>query len=432
MKIFRISVAATLALIMNSCQAQPSDSASLPPHPAHHRIRKYTDSGHHYARSGDTPKALFYHKQALGESRNAGLQEHEARSLSNIAKLLQHQSSGESLQYLYNALHIARSIKHHELQADIYSSIAAVYKQQQNYREALEALEQHHRFADTLIQKNKEAGFQQLKASESRKKERTVTLTILCAVLIIILILAINVNKIKKLNRQLSQSVEIRDKLFSILAHDLRGPAGNMTQALSILIEDPLPEHEKKLLLQMLLKQSRTLSDTLESLLLWSKNQLDGAKAKPVSFKAAALANRSIALLNGQTRDKSLTIHNNIPEDLIVFADADHFELITRNLLSNAVKFSHEGGNININAVKQDDAVIFSVTDNGIGINAENLRKFDENHMQARFGTSGEKGTGIGLPLVKDLVSVNKGRIWVKSEENKGATFSFSLPALSY
>jgi signal transduction histidine kinase len=393
----------------------------------HRHILGLTDSGHYYEKAGNKKTALHFHRQALEASQKAQLPEHEARSLANIGRLLRNDSTEESLQYLFSALTIAQRIRHHALQADIYGSITAVYKQQEKYKEALAALELHKNLDDTLLAINQRKELEHLKAAESRKLERAIGVTVTFAVLLLAAFLAFYFRRTRLLNRQLQQSVQVRDKLFSILAHDLRGPAINLVQVLTLIEEAGLSEEEEKLMLAMLKKQSQSLSDTLNGLLHWSKAQLDGVQPKPQDFNPVPLIDKNIALLEGQMQQKNIRLSLQVTDDIFVHADPDHFDLVIRNLLSNAIKFSHQGGAIEISAVVEKRELIFAVKDQGVGITPENQQKFTRLHMDSTFGTAGEKGTGLGLPLVKDFVRANKGRIWMESEKDKGTTFYFTF-----
>lgn len=425
-KLLSIGCWISLLVIALHCKAQKPSPAA--PHPGHNQIRMLTDSGRHYENQGDKKMALHYHKRALSKAQQVQAPEHEARALANIAHVLQTENTDESLRYLNNALEIARSIRHHALQADIYSSIAAVYKQQENYKEALSALEQHHRFADTLLEINRRKEMAQVQATSDRKREQAIAITIILAVILIAIILAISVSRTRRLNKQLQYAVEVRDKLFSILAHDLRGPAGNIVQVLTMMEEDPFSEAEKTEVLGMLKKQSQSLSDTLDSLLHWSKAQLSGVEAHPAAFDPYTLTHKNLVLLGGQARQKALIIHNRVPKGLTVQADPDHIDLVIRNLLSNAVKFSRTGGSIEINAITKGEELVVSIADQGIGITPENQAKFTSHNMETVYGTAGEKGTGLGLLLVKEMIQANKGRIWLTSEKDKGTTFFFTVP----
>lgn len=417
---------ACLLLAQSGCHSQePAPLYS----PEQQLIKHITDSARHFERSGDTAKALHYHRRALTMAQRKHLPEQEAKSLAHIGKVVSHGNGEQGLQHLYKALDIARTIHHHALQADIYAGIAAVHKQQEQYKEALQALEMHNIYADSLLAANRARELTQLKKSEDRKRERDISLTITITIFFILAIITWYFQRTRKLNSQLQTSIQVRDKLFSILAHDLRGPVNNVVSVLQLMEEEPLPEPEQRRMNGLLIKQSESLSVTIDSLLQWSSNQLNGIKTTAVLFSPSQLVNKVVLLLEGQIRLKQLTVKNEVSKQLQVFADSDHFDLIIRNLLSNAIKFSHLGGSVEIGAATDDDNIIFSIVDHGTGISPENQRKFEESNMETSFGTSGEKGSGLGLLLVKDFVLANHGRMWLTSQLGEGTTFYFSLKA---
>ncbi|WP_164974250.1 ATP-binding protein [Filimonas effusa] len=392
-------------------------------------IKHITDSAHHFERSGNKAKALHYHKRALAIAEKKHLPEQEAKSLTHIGRIISNEDGKEGLGHLYKALNIARSINHHALQADIYAGISAVYKQQQQYEKALHALELHNLYADSLLAINQARELAQLKKNEYRKRERDISLTITITIIFILAIITYYFQRTRKLNSRLHTSIQVRDKLFSILAHDLRGPVNNVVSVLQLMEDDPLPEPEQRRMNRLLIKQSESLATTIDSLLQWSSNQLNGIKTTASCFSPSELIDKVLLLVEGQTRSKTLTVNNRVSRQFSVLADPDHFDLIIRNLLSNAIKFSHEGGSIEIGATSGNGSITFSVTDHGTGISPDDQKKFGESNMETNFGTSGEKGNGLGLLLVKDFVQANHGRIWLTSKKGEGTTFYFSLKA---
>lgn len=392
-------------------------------------VQRFTDSAHYFHKKGDLQQALVYHEKALMHSRISNLPEHQARSLASIGKILSSKGdTAESLAYMYRALTIARQIRHRQLQADIYAGIAAMYKQQENYKAALNALELHQQLTDTLLQQKKQQELAAVQAHAHWLLARRVRTTLLLALAAVALISLWYLRRTGLLNRKLLQHIQIRDKLFSILGHDLRGPANNLSEGLALIESGGLSAAEEAGMVHMLTRQSAVLSSTLDTLLQWAKTQWHGIKAKAVHFDAADAVDKNILLHEALLKEKNIRVVKNIPPQMPLFADAHHFDLIIRNLLSNAIKYSGRNSTVEIGGKITDKELVFSVADEGVGMSAGDVRNFAAGTMDPRYGTAGEKGTGLGLILVKDFVEVNKGRTWLKSEVGKGTTFYFAFP----
>jgi signal transduction histidine kinase len=165
-----------------------------------------------------------------------------------------------------------------------------------------------------------------------------------------------------------------------------------------------------------------------DNLLLWSRSQLNGEIIKAEDFALCYNIDSIIHLYEAALQKKSIKLKKYIPADIFVHADKDMLQVIIRNLLSNAVKFTKPGGNIIIAAEHEEEYYItLSVKDDGIGMNKKTADNLFTQSLTT-LGTQNEKGTGLGLKLTKEFVEKNGGTIWLKSEENKGTTFCFTLP----
>ncbi len=174
----------------------------------------------------------------------------------------------------------------------------------------------------------------------------------------------------------------------------------------------------------MLEDQTHSVNESLDTLLNWAKTQLSGIETNIVSFDPIPVVESNMALLQGQAAQKNIVFTTRGDTGLLIHADADQFNFIIRNLLSNAVKFSYENSTVEIEIARQNDEVLFRVKDRGVGISAERQKQFVTMHIGSTYGTSGEKGTGLGLLLIKEFVQANKGSITVESEEGKGTVFT--------
>lgn len=242
--------------------------------------------------------------------------------------------------------------------------------------------------------------------------------------------LAVQAEELAKQAEQLRDLNTIKNKLFSIISHDLRSPFAALSGALPLLESGEFSPEETSLILSDIKRMTENASDMLENLLLWAKSQMNAVKAIPTSLDLHAIAKAKTNLYGDIAKQKEIKIENQIIPKTLVWADKNHILLVFRNLIGNAIKFTNEGGKIIIGTETQGDEIIISVTDTGVGM-AEDVRDkiFGEaiGTITTR-GTAGEKGTGLGLLLCKEFVEKNNGKIWVESTIGKGTTFKFSLP----
>ena len=242
--------------------------------------------------------------------------------------------------------------------------------------------------------------------------------------------------KIKKSQKELQLLNAQKDKFFSIISHDLKGPVGNFLNFAELL------KNNKELLTQesaeSLIEHSHNLANNtyklLENLLIWSKSQLGGIKLNPKVMTLAPLVDETIELLNEGARNKNINLVNNIEKSTFIFADRDTILTVIRNLISNAIKFTPKGGEVNCTASKceknvdQEGFLTVSIKDSGVGIPEKKLNKlFTFGREFTTFGTDNEKGSGLGLILCKELVELNEGEIWAKRNKEGGSTFTFSV-----
>lgn len=235
----------------------------------------------------------------------------------------------------------------------------------------------------------------------------------------------------EKLRKQAEESKklsDLKDKLFSIIAHDLRGPLSNLVSYFNLVEQGIISEEELKMSIPELNQNITKVALLTDNLLLWSRSQFNGEIIKSEDFVLCSSIDSIIHLYEDALLKKAIILKKDIPTDINVHADKDMLQVIIRNLLSNAVKFTKPGGNIMITAEQEDeDYITLSVKDDGIGLKkkaADNL--FTQS--LTTLGTQNEKGTGLGLKLTKEFIEKNGGIIWVESEENKGTTFYFTLP----
>lgn len=236
------------------------------------------------------------------------------------------------------------------------------------------------------------------------------------------------------------QSVELRelnvtkDKFFSIIAHDLRGPMGGFMGLTDLLSEElrNMSITEIQEYLESMRESATNLFKLLENLLQWARIQQEGMTFNREMVLFQPIVTESIELIQESAKKKGIEIISEIPEDLMIFADSNLIQTIIRNLVSNAVKFSLRGSKVNLSAkYTEDGSLEMSVKDCGIGMDQlmiNNLFRIDVRN--GRQGTEGEQSTGLGLLLCKEFIEKHNGLIRVESEVGKGSVFTFVIPTV--
>jgi len=228
--------------------------------------------------------------------------------------------------------------------------------------------------------------------------------------------------------QQLTELNSLKNKLFSVIAHDLKSPLYALRNLFRNVQLYDLPGDEIKLLIPEVVSELTYTTGLMENLLQWAKSQMQAESVKPQLLDIARVTKEVLQLLRLQAEAKNIYIQSKIERPVYVYADKDMINLVLRNLLSNAIKFTPEEGSISVDAREMRSHIEVMVQDTGMGISQEGLQKLmDENYYTTR-GTEGEAGTGLGLMLCKEFLSRNGGRMRIESEPGKGSTFAFTLP----
>jgi len=236
----------------------------------------------------------------------------------------------------------------------------------------------------------------------------------------------------------LRQSEELRDlnatkdKFFSIIAHDLKNPFNSIIGFSELLRNDARDSSVETIenYANHIYDSAVQTHELLDNLLYWARMQQGVLAFAPRPVRLHSVVEDALRLVASGARQKRIALMNSVPEGISVVADADMLQTILRNLLSNAIKFTGDGGKVEIAATQLAEQIEISVSDDGIGISTENVDRLfrrDENFTMS--GTANEIGTGIGLVLCKEFVDHHRGRLTVKSEPGRGATFTISLPS---
>lgn len=406
--------------------------------------------------------AFYYFNLALFAAEKGNSAFLQETVLLRIGQLyLRNKQFDKAIQFLNNALTLSISLDAKNETALIHHLKAQALEGQGNYKIALFEQRESGRLKEELNEekkRNKLAAMQaefgsdrkqieinslQLERIKSEKKEMlqtslNISLAISAFIIGIMLFIIWRKNKIiLGINKQLTtqkQALEemllLKDKIFSIISHDLRGPIASLGAVLPMLDPNSIDYTSYAALKNNLSKQVQSLNLTLENLLVWARNQMKGPSIpdkKPVHLHQ--LVDRNIDILLSMADQKKIQFTNAVPENCIAFLDLQHMDIILRNLLLNALKFTFENGFIIVKAVEEENNIILTITDNGIGMTKEQLGKLFQlkTHFTSQ-GTKNEKGTGLGLLICSEYASANNCLLKVESEKGEGTIISLILP----
>ncbi len=219
----------------------------------------------------------------------------------------------------------------------------------------------------------------------------------------------------------------VKDKLFSIVSHDLKDSLSSINGFIDLLKDGSLSREEFDNLIPELSENANNASLLLFNLLNWSKSQMQSLEPKPTLFDVQEVFEDKVRLIEQRMENKGIDLIDHSLRDF-AYADRSMFEIVVQNLLANALKFCKNGDTITISNHISNGSCIVSIADTGIGISKNNIDKLFKNSSYTTVGTNNEKGTGLGLSICKELVELNHGKIWVESTLNVGSTFYVQLP----
>jgi signal transduction histidine kinase len=409
-----------------------------------------------YAKQGFKEQSINLLKSSLTKAQQINNYIRQLQTLTAIADTYGKDDPASALKYLKQANELIKANGAEKAQVDILGRMAEMYHVQKNESAAFAMKKQQYEMADKYYYQKmakqinslkaaydltqSQANVQALKYENTRERLRQrIIMVIAFGALVLLFVMVLFYSRTKKLNgllnkanTELTESNTVKDKLFSVLAHDLRSPFASIISLLSLINDDVLDAEERKGLINMAVLSSNASLDILNNLLKWGEMQIKGIRLNIVELFPHKIVERNIALLSAASELKNISIENKLTRNYKVIVDADHFEFVIRNLLSNAIKFTAEGGTVTIaSAVDKEMAeVVFSIHDTGVGMEPEHLKRiFTLGNISAN-GTNDEKGTSLGLVLCKEFIEANNGRIWVESTPGKGSTFMFSLKVI--
>jgi two-component system, sensor histidine kinase and response regulator len=237
--------------------------------------------------------------------------------------------------------------------------------------------------------------------------------------------------KLADKKKELKKLNAVKDKLFSIISHDLRSPMASTAQFLDLLKETEMGKEEFDFYLSELKATVDNTREMMDKLLTWSSSQMHDEGVRTESIPVRELVDATILFIRQRADAKNITVLNDVNEHYCAVADRDITGIILHNLLANAVKFTRDGGTVTIHAVKTPEAKLsIRVSDNGVGIPADMQHRVLGNEFYTTIGTAKEKGSGLGLKMCQDLAIKNNAQLCFESVEGKGSIFFLNLPLL--
>ncbi|SIR15744.1 tetratricopeptide repeat-containing sensor histidine kinase [Maribacter ulvicola] len=400
-------------------------------------------------------KALKLHKGFNDVKTNADMTYGLARAYLGLNRL------SKSEETILECLALYQSSEYEMGLEQAYRSLYEIKKKQNKTAESLKYLELTEKHSnDNFKKKNRqnlmmlnaklkfEKETENLKAQneqaldQQRKYVKWSIAGLISLTVIVFLILKAN-NREKILNKKLAKQAEIlnenqnkltqinanQDRLFSIVGHDLRGPVISLKEILTLYLEDPEGKEYFDKFAPQLKKDIEQVQFTMDNLLHWGKTQMQGNTIHSRSIMVKQELDFILQLYRNEINKKVINIKNNVSVHDKVFADLQQFNIIFRNLISNAIKFTPNEGTISITTKIKNKKLVIIVSDTGVGMAKADVSKlFSDTENFSNYGTNLEKGTGLGLRLVKAMVINNNGNITVKSQPNKGSQFIIELP----
>jgi len=402
--------------------------------------------GNVFLETGDYDSALYYHLEAYKCDSI-----HDQKYLMCLDQqyisdtYLKMKKYDKARSYAFKSIALAEELDAYDINIDNYEVMYKIFRAEGDYEKALDYALLYSEMKDTLREKTKQSlihGLEtkyKVKEQENKLKllEKQKKLFIILTILSILLLLSmivtfILVTRRQKLNRklmkELQQANESKEKLISIIGHDLRGSVGSLRSAAKAISEGMTNLDDTRHLLESFYPVADTTYDLLENLLTWTKCNKEKILPSFETINLKQLADKSIEHTHHFATAKSISVINNM-EDTTAPADKNMILSIMRNLLTNAIKFSHQKSEVHLNSNIENDYVVVSIHDDGIGIEPKVLDQLLKNpEVFQSPGTSGERGSGLGISICKTFLESHNGRIWAESNFGEGSTFYFSLP----
>lgn len=390
-----------------------------------------------------------YLKKALETAKAINDVEIYSLSLIHLAKTnLNRNEINVAESQLNEAEEIIQKSGYQQVLTELYKVKADLFEQKGDYKTALEILKINHSISDSIADEKLKMRTKELTVKfQSEEKEMEIALqkekiksknSILLMfsifslfALVLIFTLYQMWRKRQAQNKELIKVNRTKDKLFSIISHDLKSPLIAQKVAIDSLAKKFETHEDKdvKSYFQIMQDNAGNQLEIIENLTNWAKAQTNKFEYSPQSFEIASVIEEELKLYTFAAQNKSITFDKEISKNCIVFADKQMIAIVLRNLINNAVKFSKENQRIRISCNCENQKAKITIADEGIGFSQEQIEHFNSpgQNLKVRFGTKGEKGTGLGLALCKELLAKNKSKLQLESKENEGAQFYFLL-----
>lgn len=407
-------------------------------------------------KTGETSNAIYDLKNAIGMLAPLGDEYGMADYYNQLGNIYFELGDFDNASInLTKGVNMASNIDLKEQVRDGSKLLAEIYRKQNNTDSAFIYLYQYVSMRDSIASEeiiqalaNQRADFEiQQKQVEvdllmAQKRNQQIVTFAIGGFAFILLILALiifkyyqskaRINKIlEEQKHQLEINNETKDKFFSIISHDLRGPIAALS-GVSHLIRHFVELKQENALIEMAghMEQSvDQLSSLLDNLLNWAMQQQGHFPHIPEKVDISSMMNDIVAMYSNMAAGKKIDLSHGLEEDLHLWVDRNSVHTILRNLVNNAIKFTNAGGSVTITSEMASDKMHISITDSGVGMDQARLDTlFKLSGEKSSFGTAGEKGLGLGLQLVQEFVQMNNGSIEAKSELGKGTTFIVTLP----
>lgn len=423
----------------------------------------YETKGKTYLRQGKFKWALYWynqsemlHNQSVDDER-AQIDLFQGLSEANLG--LQKEVLSEN--YALQAYDLSKKLKVKKGIKDAAKTLYELYKKENDYAKALGYHEVFQQFSDTLSRTENQKSLLMLKTRVSHEKqkqdliienekalaEQKKYVTWILGLVLVLMIITFLVKRSERIQKNLNKELtskkaqlenhekelleinQTKDKLFSIIGHDLRGPIGAFQGLLGLFNKGEVDQKEFLSFIPKLKADIDHISFTLNNLLSWGQTQMNGTITKPSDVDLENIVAVNVSLLSEIAFGKSIQVINKVDEHTMVWSDPDQIDIVIRNLISNALKFTPKNGSVTVSAFEKDGHWEVSVKDTGVGIDKETQeRLFSKNSNVTTYGTNNEKGTGLGLTLCREMVENNSGTIWVTSVPKQGTCFTFTLP----
>lgn len=430
----------------------------------------YNNTALAYDELGKDRLALEYYRKGLYLANRADDKFTTGSVYMNLGSLFGEMNNQDSaLFYLHRALWIAQQRGYPSLELNVYEELAKLHAKPGSYASAYNWMVRYDTLYKKIYNEEQSKEIMQLRSryeqeisdkeilqlqSESQVQKMLNKLFIIFIVIIVALaiIIAVNLRTKKHTNQMLAErNLQIsnaiqklsesenelqklnksKDRIFSVVAHDLRNPVAAVTGFSELLYDnfEQFPVETQKEYLLQILQGTQRLQNLLENLLIWARSQMKAVKYEPETIKVKELLADCVKEMKANLDHKKVDCLLKIESSCIVYADKAMVYTIFRNLIINAIKFSFPGGKIRISSETTENACNIRVSDEGIGIQPEIQEKlFTSSEVISTPGTTGESGSGLGLVICKEFLERNQGQIAVESEPGNGSTFIVTLP----